>query len=475
MGETLRPDICVIGAGSGGLTVAAAAASFGVDVVLIERGRMGGDCLNDGCVPSKAMIAAAKHAAAIREAPRFGVSAGEPRVDFSAVHDHVRGVIAAIAPNDSQERFERLGVTVIRAEARFVGKNAVEAGGRRVEARRFVLATGSSPLVPPIDGLDTVPFLTNETIFDRTETPEHLLVIGGGPVGLELAQAHRRLGAKVTVLESAKALAHDDPELTAIVLARLAEEGVAIRQGAKVTKAARTPDGAIELTYETKQGEETVTGSHLLVAVGRTPNLAGLDLERAGIEQDEDGLKVRPDLRTTNRRVYAVGDVAGGPQFTHVANYHAGLVIRSLLFRLPARVRKDHIPHVTYTDPELGQVGLTEREANEGGQEFQVLRWPYADNDRAQTERETAGLLKLLVGRRGAILGAGVAGARAGELTNLFSLAVSQSLAVSDLRDFISPYPTFSEIGKRAATAYYRPYTERASVRGIVKLLQRFG
>ena len=474
MAPILKPDLCVIGAGSGGLTTAAAAAAFGVKVVLVERGKMGGDCLNYGCVPSKALIAAGKHVAAIREAKRFGISAGEPQVDFAAVKDHVRGVIAAIAPNDSVERFESLGVTVLQSHAQFVDDTTISAGGRIVQARRYVVAAGSSPFVPPIDGLKETPYFTNETIFDLRERPDHLVVIGGGPIGLELAQAHCRLGSKVTVLEAGTFLGRDDRELAAVVLDRIREEGVSLRQGAKVVAARKGEAGPL-ITIETDEGREEIAASHLLVAVGRAPNVEGLGLTAAGIDYNAKGIKVGPDLRTTNRRVYAVGDIAGGPQFTHVANYQAGLVLRPILFRLPVKERRDHLPHVTFTDPELGQVGAIEAEAQASGALTDVLRWPYAENDRAQAERRTEGLVKLVLGSGGRIIGAGVVGAAAGEMTNMLSLAVGRKMAVSDLRDFISPYPTFSEIGKRAATVYYRPYTEKPLVRRAVRWLARLG
>ncbi|MBO0662096.1 FAD-dependent oxidoreductase [Jiella sp. MQZ9-1] len=474
MRRTLTPDLCVIGGGSGGLTTAAAAAAFGVDVVLVEAGKMGGDCLNDGCVPSKALLAAGKHAAAIRESAQFGITAGEPQIDFAAVKDHVAGVIAAIAPNDSVERFEKLGVTVVEAHASFIDADTVAAGGTIIKARRFVIAAGSSPRVPQIPGLAETPFFTNETIFDLRGRPDHLIIIGGGPIGIEMAQAHRRLGCAVTVLEAGAFLGRDDPQLVAVVLAKLRAEGVALREGAKVV-AVSTGQAGLTLTIETASGRETVPGSHLLVAVGRRPNVGGLGLDAAGIDFDAAGITVGADLRTTNRRVYAVGDVAGGPQFTHVASYQAGLVLRPILFRLPLKERRDHLPRVTFTDPELGQVGATEAEARAAGTLKDVLIWPYAENDRAQAERRLEGLVKIVVGRKGRIIGAGVAGVSAGEITNLMSLVVAKRMTVADLRDFISPYPTLSEIGKRAATDYYRPYTQKPWVRAAVRLLARFG
>jgi len=265
--ETLTPDLCVIGAGSGGLSVAAAAAAFGVPVVLIEKGKMGGDCLNYGCVPSKALLAAAKHAAAPRHAGAFGLKLPRVEVDFAKVNAHVHGVIAAIAPNDSTERFTGLGVHVIAGAARFADARTVTVGDFEIRARRFVVATGSTAAVPPIPGLDATPYLTNETTFELKTCPEHLVIIGGGPIGLELAQAHRRLGANVTVLEAATPLAKDDPECAQIVLAQLAQEGITIRSGVKVARVGHE-DGKVQAFLE---GGETIVGSHLLVATGRKP------------------------------------------------------------------------------------------------------------------------------------------------------------------------------------------------------------
>src|SRR5215472_737033 len=300
MPEALQPDICVIGAGSGGLSVAAAAAAFGVPVVLIERGRMGGDCLNYGCVPSKSLLAAAKQAAAHTQAPAFGVASTPPTIDFVRVREHVRDVIAAIAPNDSTQRFTGLGVRVIAGTAQFKDAATVAVGDQfEIKARRFVIATGSAPAIPPIAGLADTPYLTNETIFDLAECPAHLVVIGAGPVGLELAQAFRRLGAAVTVLEAATPLGKEDPECAAVVLDRLARESVVIRAGAAVRRVAGA-DGKVQVVVGGTDNEETIEGSHLLVATGRTPNVADLGLDRAGIKYEPRGLVVDRRLRTTN-------------------------------------------------------------------------------------------------------------------------------------------------------------------------------
>jgi pyruvate/2-oxoglutarate dehydrogenase complex dihydrolipoamide dehydrogenase (E3) component len=473
--EIIKPDICVIGGGSGGLSVAAAAAAFGVPVVLIEKHKMGGDCLNTGCVPSKALLAAAKHTHALREAKAFGVGAGPISVDAARVHDHVHGVIAAIAPVDSVERFTGLGVRVIKGEARFKDKRTVTVGDIEIRARRFVVASGSSASAPPIPGLDTVPYLTNESIFDLKALPPHLLVIGGGPIGLEMAQAFRRLGSAVTVVEAAQPLSKDDPECAAIVLAALEREGVTIRSGVKVKKAAQA-DGKVALTIEGEHGEETIEGTHLLVAAGRKATVDGLGLDAAGIKTERGGISVNKRLKTSNRRVYAIGDCAAGQlQFTHAANYHAGLVIRNALFRLPVAVNNEVIPWVTYTEPELAQTGLSEAEARKRDVKFRILRWPYHDNDRAQAERATHGHIKVIVARNGRILGATIVGAQAGELITTWSLAIAQKLNIRAMTGIVVPYPTLSEIGKRAAIDYFTPSLTSSFVRRIIAILRIFG
>ena len=476
MPECLTPDICVIGAGSAGLTVAAAAAAFGTSVVLIERGEMGGDCLNTGCVPSKALIAAARHAHAISEAPRFGIGAGSGTADFRKVRAHVRSVIEEIAPNDSVERFTAMGVTVIRENAAFADPRTVVAGDFRIRARRFVVATGSAAAIPPIPGLADTDYLTNETLFDLDTRPDHLVVIGGGPIGLEMAQAHRRLGAEVTVIEAASALAKDDPELVAILLDRLAAEGVTVLAKTTVTSVEQPEGRGVRIFCENAGGPRLVEGDALLVATGRAPRTEGLGLDAAGIAHDDGGIVAGKGLRTSNRRVYAVGDVvSGGLRFTHVAGYQAGLVVQQILFRAPAREKRETIPWVTFTDPELAHVGLHEAEARKRHRRIRVLRWPFAENDRAKAERQTDGLIKIVTDRRGRILGASILGACAGEMIGQWSLAVAKKLTVADMRGCILPYPTMSEIGKRAALTYYDPVTRRPSVRRLVRFLARFG
>lgn len=469
----LTPDLCIIGAGSAGLSIAAGAVQMGASVVLIERGEMGGDCLNYGCVPSKALLAAAKQAETLRRGEKFGVAAVEPSVDFAAVMAHVRDVIAGIAPHDSQERFEGLGVTVIREEARFADRETVVAGDATIKARRFVIATGSHATAPPIDGLAETPYLTNETIFENDVLPDRLLIIGGGPIGMEMAQAHRRLGAEVVVLEAFKPLGKDDPELAQVVLDQLEAEGVQIKAGIGIENVAHAEEGfAVRL-----EGGETVTGSHLLVAAGRAPNLEALDLEKAGVAFGRQGVEVDARLRSkTNKRVFAAGDAAGALQFTHVAGYHAGVVIQNALFRLPSKAKHDAVPWATYTDPELAHVGLTEADARKAhGDDIKVLRAKFEENDRARAERRTDGLLKLVTAKNGKVLGATIVGQGAGELIGGWSMAISGGDKVNKFAQSIMPYPTRSEISKRAAGAFYTPKLYSDWTMRIVRFLSRFG
>lgn len=469
--ERIETDICVIGAGSGGLSVAAGAVQMGARVVLIEAGEMGGDCLNSGCVPSKALIAAAKAAEAQRSGAQFGVAPVKPEVDFGAVKDHVAAVIAQIAPVDSQERFEGLGVRVIRAFARFTGPREVEAGGYLVRARRFVIATGSRPFVPPIPGVETVPYFTNETIFAAREKPAHLIVIGGGPIGMEMAQAHRRLGSHVTVIEGAKALGREDPELAEVVLTALKEEGISLLEGQAVVRLSGFV-GAVEVLL----GDGTkVTGSHLLMAVGRKVSLEGMNLEAAGIAYSSKGITVGENLRSTNRRVYAVGDTAGGLQFTHVASYHAGIVVRQAVLGLPAKATMRAMPRATYTAPELAQVGMTEAEARAlHGAALTVVRADFAHNDRAITEGKAKGLIKVMI-VEGRPLGASIVGPQAGELIALWALAISSNLKMSAIAGMVAPYPTLGEVSKRAAGAYFSPKLfDNAALKQLVRFVQKF-
>ncbi|MBF0137907.1 MAG: FAD-dependent oxidoreductase [Magnetococcus sp. DMHC-1] len=474
MQEQITADICVIGAGSGGLSVAAGASQMGANTVLVERHLMGGDCLNTGCIPSKALLAAAHAAHAVRTAHRFGITTSPPTIDMEQVHAHVHEVIAAIAPHDSVARFAGLGVRVIQATGRFLNPHELEAGTTRIRARRFVIATGSRPRIPTIPGLDNTPFFTNESIFANRQSLPHLLVLGGGPIGLEMAQAHHRLGSQVTVVERETFLSRDDPELTAVLQKSLHQEGITFYPGAQVRRIKQT-NAKINLTMQTGScSEQQIYGTHLLVATGRCPNLEALNLDAAGVRHTPDGIGVDAGLRTSNRRIYALGDVTGPHLFTHVAGYQAGIVLRNALFRLPAKVDYRTLPRVTYTDPELAQVGLTEAMARQQGHPVRILTRQFSENDRARTEKSGVGLIKVVTGRRGCILGVGIVGPQAGELLAPWILAMQKNLRLGDLASSILPYPTLAEISKGVAGTFFTPtlYSERT--RKIVKFLLKF-
>lgn len=469
--KNLEVDLCVIGAGSAGLSAASFAAQLGASVVLIERGAMGGECLNSGCVPSKALLAAAKAAHGIRASAPFGIEAAEPRVDFAAVHRHVHAVIAAIAPHDSVERFEGLGAQVIRAEARFIEPRVLIAGDTRVRARRVIIATGSSPSTPPIEGLDSVDYFTNESIFANPTLPEHLLILGGGPIGMELAQAHRRLGAKVTVVENAKAMAHDDRELVQRLLEVLAGENVVIRENTKVQKVQRRGSNIV-LSLDQDGRKSELEGSHLLVAAGRSARVASLDLARAGVAHTKDGIVVDRKLCTSARGVFAIGDVvAEAPRFTHIAGYHAGIAVQNALIFPFANTDYTSLPWVTYTDPELAHVGASEQDARkQHGDDVQVVRAEMQRNDRAQTELATAGLVKVIARKNGRVLGVSILGAHAGELAHVWVLAIRSGMKLKAIAQMIAPYPTLGEANKAAAGEFYRPKLFSNVARRIVRL-----
>ncbi len=474
MNKIITTDICVIGAGSGGLSVAAGAVQMGAKVVLIEKGKMGGDCLNTGCVPSKALLAAGHAAENARSASRFGVSTGPVEIDFGRAIDHVHSVIAGIAPHDSVERFEELGCTVIQAEARFTGPGELVAGDTTIKAKRFVIATGSRAAVPPIPGLETVCYFTNETIFENRVRPDHLIIIGGGPIGLEMAQAHHQLGAKVTVIEMGTILPKDDPDLVAVVRDRIKADGISLYEGGK-TKEILDVNDQIRVVIEHQGIEITLEGSHLLLATGRKPNVENLGLKDAGIEYTDRGISVDARLRTSNKKVFAIGDITGGLQFTHMAGYDAGIVIRNALFRLPAKVDHSAVPWVTYTNPELAQVGLTEMAARKKfGDDIRVVTWDYAENDRARAEAETEGFIKVITKPNGRILGAAIVGRQAGELIGVWSLAISKKMKIGAIAGMIAPYPTLGELSKRVAGAWYTPSLFGEKTRKLVRFLLKF-
>jgi len=472
--EPLAADICVIGGGAGGIAVAMAAAALGRKVVLIEKNRMGGDSLNTGALPRAALLAAARRADEMRKASTFGIASVDPQIDHRAVHQRVKTAVAALAANSSVERLTGLGVRVVLGAARFLNKRTVLAGDYRITARRYVIATGASPALPPLPGLEGCPYFTTETVLDIERRLPHLVVVGAGATGLELAQAHARLGSPVTVLEQNRALSGTDPEAAAVVLKALASEGIEIVEGARAERVEPLA-GAVRVHVATASGPQTLDGSHLLVATGRRPDLSDLNLTAAGIKRTDDGITVNCALRTSNSRVYAIGEATGAKGSADLASYHAGIVLRRMMFWLPAKADPSLIPRVAFTDPELAHVGLTEAEARAQSKRIQVLRWPMSEIDRAEAEHDTQGHIKVTTTPQGRILGATIVGKDAGELIQVWSLACSEQLNIKAMAAFVAPYPTRGEIGKRAAMRYIVSQASGTAARTLMSLVRRFG
>lgn len=469
--QILHPDFCVIGAGSGGLSFAAGAAQMGASVVLIERHKMGGDCLNYGCVPSKALLSAAQFGFDLKQSAAFGWSGVPGKVDFKKIHAYVQSVIEAIAPNDSVARFEGLGVKVILENAKFLNDVTIGTQSYLVRPKRFIIATGSSPFIPVIQGLNSIPYYTNESIFDLQVLPEHLVIIGGGPIGIEMAQAFNRFGSRVTVLEAFGALPKDDPDMAAMLKDILISEGIELNEQVHISSISQTTQG-IQFVYKNRQEQEmTIFASHVLVATGRKPNIQNLNLEAAKINASPKGIIVDEYLRTSNSKVYAIGDCTGGYQFTHVAGYHAGLAIRNSIFRLRSKVQTQAIPWVTYTDPELAQVGFLESTLKEKNIAYKVLEMTFDKNDRAQAQNRVQGAIKVLVSPKGQVLGASILGLHAGELIYPWVMMIQNKLKISALTSSIAPYPTLSEINKRVADSYYTEKIFSAFVKRVVKFI----
>jgi pyruvate/2-oxoglutarate dehydrogenase complex dihydrolipoamide dehydrogenase (E3) component len=474
MAEELKPDICVIGGGPAGIRLAIAAAEAGVPVVLVEKGALGGANFLDGGIPAQALLAAANHYETLRRGPAFGVTAQSLAIDFAGVREHIRAVRQAIAPTLSAERLAALGITVISAEAAFTDRKTVAAGETLIRARRTVIATGAVSSPPTIAGLDKVPYLTPETAFDLERKPARLVVLGADHRALELAQAYNRLGVETAVVDEGPALAGEDPELAAIVLDRLRAEGIEIRDNAKITGVGKE-NGHFTVSLMAAEGEVVCDCSHILVESGRRPRIEGLGLDAAGIMHDRTGITVDRLLKTTNRRVYAIGNAIAGPSLVSRAEYEADYVARAILYRLPFREKSQRTPLVTFTDPALARLGLSEAEADTRHRGVRVLRYPFLENDLAQAERRSAGMIKVITTKGGRILGAGIVGHGGGELIALWSLAVARGLNIADLARFAPPYPSRAEIARRAALTFYGPGLTPPWRQRIIEFLRKFG
>ncbi|MEA5533180.1 mercuric reductase [Crocosphaera sp. XPORK-15E] len=461
-------DIIIIGGGSGGLVVASAAAQLKAKVALVEKERLGGDCLWYGCVPSKSLIHAARVAYEVKNSERFGVYSHSTTINFSQSIEYVQKVISAIEPHDSPERFEGLGVEVIFGSGQFTNSNTFEVNGRKLTGRAFVISTGSRPAIPPIPGLKEAGFLTNEQVFSLTESPESLGIIGAGPIGCELGQSFHRLGVKVTLINSRPhLLPKEDPEAADVIEKQFIKEGITIIKNSRAEKV-EVIDGKKHLWA----GNEKIIVDQILVSAGRSPNVESLNLEAAGVEYDKKGINVNEKLQTTNKKIYACGDVIGGYQFTHVAAHEAVTVITNALFFPINKVNYQVIPWATFTDPELARVGLTEAQAKQKyGDDIYSLKQDFADVDRAQAEGATLGFGKIIVRGNGTILGAHLVGKSAGELIHEIVLAMTNNLNVSALSG-IHIYPTLSEVNSKAALLLKKQ--KFAKNEGLKSLLSKF-
>lgn len=482
-------DLVVIGGGSGGLVVAGVAAALKAKVALVEKDRLGGDCLWYGCVPSKSLIYASRLAYDVKNAGKFGIHCNEAHIDFAKAIAHVQNVISNIEPHDSPERFEGLGCEVIFGDGEFIDRQTFKINGRSIKARAFVISTGSRPAIPSISGLEEAGYITNEEVFSITQRPETLAIIGGGPIGCELGQAFSRLGSKVTIVAgSDRILPKEDPEAAQVVAEQFTLEGIQVLTNTRVDKVEVINGKKVLWAKEQKIAEV----DQILIAAGRQPNVESLNLKAAGVEMQQKsesgygnsdkgkkGIRVNPKLQTTNPRIYACGDVIGGYQFTHVASYEANIVLRNALF-LPV-IKADYkvIPWATFTDPELARVGLSEQEAKERyGNDIQIVKQEYADVDRAQAEAATVGFAKIITRRNGQILGAHLVGAAAGELIHEIVLAMSHNLKISALGG-IHIYPTLAEVNSKAAFAltqqnYEKSYRIQKLLTKVFQLLRAF-
>ena len=471
--NNIQVDIAVIGGGSGGLSLASAASQMGAKVALIERAKMGGDCLNYGCIPSKSLLAAG-HKAQIDKSKEFGISL-EKKINFPKVIKHVSDVIKSIAPHDSVERFTSLGVEVIEEEASFISPYEIKAGKKKIRAKYFVIATGSSPFIPPIEGLKEVSYFTNETIFQNKVQPNHLVVIGGGPIGIEMAQAHAELGSKVSIVELFTILPREDEKIRSLIREKLEKLDIEIYENIKgidkINQTKKTKEISLSIAMKTGRQKE-IKCSHLLVATGRKANVSSLNLEKAKIQYDRKGIPTDRRLRTSQKHIFAIGDCTSLYQFTHIASYHASIVIQNILFRMPVRVKYNAIPWVTYTNPEIAHVGMTIAECEEKYKgKYITLSVPFAENDRARAEREDSGFAQAYVTKKGKILGVDIVGAKAGELIQIWCLAIQEGLHIKALVQYIVPYPTLGEINKALASSFYTPILFSPYVKKIVRFL----
>ena len=470
MTNDINTDICVLGAGSAGLVVAASAAFFGVKVVLVEKDLMGGDCLNYGCVPSKALIYTGKLKAYMRALGKIGIDLEIPETNFTFVKNYIDRVVKTIEPNDSIERFEGMGVKVLKGEAKFVNKKQVIINDKLVTSKKFVICSGSRPQIPKIQGLNDIPYHTNETIFKNTDNPSHLVIIGAGAVGVEIAQAYSNLSVDVSLLDNNVFLNGKDQELSKILKSRMKSQGVDIYDEVNIREIIKLSKEKYRIVFE-KKGEEILKDfSHLLLSTGRVANLDDLALDNAGIKYTKSGIVVNSRMRTSNKRVFAAGDVIGKNMFTHSASYEAGIVIRNILFKVPAKA-KMNVPEVIYSSPEYASIGISEDDAIQNYSSVNILRWPISENDRAITEGHEIGVIKVFVKKNGIILGVKILAPNAADLIVPWMLAMNKKVTIASMANLIIPYPTLSEISKRVSNNFFLPKLTSKLIKKLVKVL----
>ncbi len=466
-------DLIAIGGGTAGLVTAAGGASLGLKVALIEREALGGDCLWTGCVPSKALIASAKLAHQMRHADRLGLVGASPKHVFREVMERMRAARARVAVHDDPDRFRKLGVDVVFGNAEFEAANVVRVDDRRLESNRIVVATGSYPTIPPIPGLTKTDGLTHLTAFDQDTLPNRIGILGGGPIGLEFAQVYSRLGATVTVFEMLpRILPREDPEASDAIESRLAEEGITVRTEARVEQISKTDDGGYVLsTTGEADASIDVSVDEIFIATGRRGSTEGLGLGAIGVELDNGSVKVGRNLRSTVPGIWAAGDVAGGLQFTHVADYQAKLVLRNAVFPFTSKGDYTAVPWVTYTDPEVARVGATEVQAREKHGDVQVYRYDLDDLDRAIVDAHATGFVKVVTRTNGKILGATIVASGAGEMIMPLVLAMKRGIPFPKLSQAVYPYPTMVEGVKRTSDLYYRAKLQGTSGKLIRKVV----
>lgn len=470
--ENIKTELCIIGGGAGGLSLAAAASQLGVKVVLVEKNKMGGDCLNSGCVPSKALLAAAKHRWQCLNNHTFGFTVQRSHFDFSKVMAHVKQTIADIAPHDSVERFEGLGCQVILGQGQFSNDHTLQVNNKNIQAKRFVIATGSSPFIPPVKGLANINFFSNENIFNITKLPQHLIIIGGGIMACELGQAFAMLGSKVSLLIRSTLLRQQQPDCVELLRQSMLKMNIDIYEQASIESVAELNHRMVAVIQHQAE-EKVLTGSHILVATGRKANTEDLTLAKANIELDaKQAIKVNKRLQTSNKKIFAIGDVIGQQPFTHMANHHAGIVLKNLLFRLPAKLNRDYIPQVIYTVPEIAHVGINAEQAQQQNLSIEITETPYQDNDRARCQAYGIGKIKIISDKKGRVLGVTIIGEHAGELLMPWLTLVKNKQSLRKLTDLIIPYPTLSELSKRSASSFFHPRLFSDKVRKIVSWIK---